>query len=64
MLPKTILKLPSFWLFKWSCVIIATLARAAPIQRAIEAGDAETGVSAMLMEEGLDTGPLVGASRN
>ena len=35
---------------------------AAPIQRAIEAGDTKTGVSAMLMEEGLDTGPIVGVS--
>ena len=30
---------------------------AAPIHRAIEAGDAETGVTIMQMEEGLDTGP-------
>jgi methionyl-tRNA formyltransferase len=32
---------------------------AAPIQRAILAGDDETGVSIMLMDEGLDTGPLL-----
>ncbi|HCD22064.1 MAG TPA: methionyl-tRNA formyltransferase, partial [Alphaproteobacteria bacterium] len=32
---------------------------AAPIQRAIAAGDTETGVCAMLMEEGLDTGPVL-----
>ena len=31
---------------------------AAPIQRAILAGDAETGVSIMQMDEGLDTGPV------
>ncbi len=31
---------------------------AAPIQRAIMAGDAETGVSVMVMDEGLDTGPI------
>ena len=31
---------------------------AAPIQRAIEAGDAETGISIMQMEQGLDTGPV------
>jgi methionyl-tRNA formyltransferase len=31
---------------------------AAPIQRAIMAGDAETGVMVMRMEEGLDTGPV------
>ena len=32
---------------------------AAPIQRAIEAGDAETGVTIMRMEAGLDTGPML-----
>ena len=32
---------------------------AAPIQRAIEAGDRETGVTIMQMDEGLDTGPIV-----
>ena len=32
---------------------------AAPIQRAIEAGDAETGVCLMQMERGLDTGPVL-----
>ena len=36
---------------------------AAPIQRAIEAGDAHTGICAMLMEEGLDAGPVL-ASRS
>jgi methionyl-tRNA formyltransferase len=32
---------------------------AAPIHRAIESGDAETGVTIMQMEEGLDTGPML-----
>ena len=32
---------------------------AAPIQRAIEAGDAETGITLMQMDEGLDTGPMI-----
>ncbi|PKQ07327.1 MAG: methionyl-tRNA formyltransferase, partial [Alphaproteobacteria bacterium HGW-Alphaproteobacteria-12] len=36
---------------------------AAPIQRAIMAGDTETGVMAMQMEEGLDTGPVLLAER-
>jgi methionyl-tRNA formyltransferase len=36
---------------------------AAPINRAIMAGDAETGVSVMRMEEGLDTGPVALAER-
>ncbi|MDG1156826.1 MAG: methionyl-tRNA formyltransferase [Litorivicinaceae bacterium] len=32
---------------------------AAPLQRAIEAGDTETGITIMLMDEGLDTGPML-----
>ena len=36
---------------------------AAPIQRAILAGDAETGVTAMLMDRGMDTGDLLGSVR-
>ena len=32
---------------------------AAPLQRAIEAGDTETGITIMLMNEGLDTGPML-----
>ncbi|MFT3817979.1 MAG: methionyl-tRNA formyltransferase [Rubrivivax sp.] len=34
---------------------------AAPIQRAIEAGDAETGITLMQMDAGLDTGPMIAA---
>jgi methionyl-tRNA formyltransferase len=36
---------------------------AAPIQRAIEAGDAETGITLMQMDEGLDTGAMLAAER-
>ena len=36
---------------------------AAPIQRAIMAGDASTGVTIMQMEEGLDTGPVLMSER-
>jgi methionyl-tRNA formyltransferase len=36
---------------------------AAPIHRAIEAGDAETGITIMQMEEGLDTGPMLSMER-
>ncbi|MFX7040789.1 formyltransferase family protein, partial [Acinetobacter baumannii] len=36
---------------------------AAPIQRAIEAGDTETGVCLMQMEKGLDTGPVLLAQK-
>ena len=53
---------------RWGCLnghasLLPRWRGAAPIQRAIEAGDQETGVSAMLMEAGLDTGPIV-ATRN
>ena len=33
--------------------------RAAPIQRSIMAGDKKTGISYMLMDKGLDTGPVI-----
>lgn len=62
-LPRWLLDLP-----RWGCVNIhaSLLPRwrgAAPIHRAIEAGDAETGVTIMQMEEGLDTGPMLLAER-
>ena len=41
------------------CQPPAALARAAPIQRAIEAGDAQTGVTIMQMDAGLDTGDML-----
>lgn len=58
-LPQAILDAP-----KWGCINIhaSLLPRwrgAAPIQRAILAGDAETGVTLMHMEAGLDTGPML-----
>lgn len=59
-----ILPLPVLDLFRLGCINIhaSLLPRwrgAAPIQRAILAGDAETGVCIMQMEAGLDTGPLL-----
>ena len=36
---------------------------AAPVERALLAGDAETGVCLMQLEEGLDTGPVFGCER-
>ncbi len=58
-LPEEVLALP-----KLACVNVhgSLLPRwrgAAPIQRAIEAGDAESGVSIMKMDAGLDTGPVL-----
>lgn len=59
LIPQTILDLP-----KWGCwnIHVSLLPRwrgAAPIQRAIEAGDQQTGVSIMQMDAGLDTGPIL-----
>jgi methionyl-tRNA formyltransferase len=48
--PRGGLNIHASLLPRWRC--------AAPIQRAIEAGDAETGVTIMQMEAGLDTGPM------
>lgn len=58
-LPKPILEAP-----RWGCLNVhaSLLPRwrgAAPIERAILAGDDETGVTIMQMEEGLDTGPVL-----
>jgi len=58
-LPRWTLELP-----RWGCLNIhaSLLPRwrgAAPIHRAIEAGDAETGITIMQMDEGLDTGDML-----
>jgi methionyl-tRNA formyltransferase len=58
-LPKPILAAP-----RWGCVnlhasLLPRWRGAAPIQRAVMAGDQETGIAAMLMEAGLDTGPVL-----
>ncbi len=61
-LPQAILDTP-----RWGCINVhaSLLPRwrgAAPIQRAIEAGDEETGITIMQMEAGLDTGPMLASS--
>ena len=63
LLPAAILAIPRFGCLNGHASLLPRWRGAAPIQRAIEAGDKKTGISAMLMEEGLDTGPLVGVSR-
>jgi len=63
LLPKAVLEAPRLgcinlhasWLPRWR--------GAAPIQWAILSGDTETGVCAMMMEEGLDTGPVLSCER-
>jgi len=57
-LPTGILALPRHGCWNIHASLLPRWRGAAPIQRAIEAGDAETGVCIMHMDEGLDTGPV------
>ena len=58
LLPQNILDIPLHGCINIHGSILPRWRGAAPIQRAIEAGDLETGVSIMRMEAGLDTGPI------
>lgn len=58
LLPKPILEAPKFGCLNLHASLLPRWRGAAPIARAIMAGDTETGVSIMGMEEGLDTGPV------
>ncbi|WP_019220870.1 methionyl-tRNA formyltransferase [Bartonella senegalensis] len=58
LLPKTILETPRFGCFNAHASLLPRWRGAAPIQRAIMAGDKETGMMIMKMNEGLDTGPI------
>ena len=57
-LPKAILDAPRLGCLNLHASLLPRWRGAAPIQRAVMAGDAETGVAIMRMEEGLDTGPV------
>ncbi len=57
-LPKSVLEAPKHGCLNLHASLLPRWRGAAPIQRAIMAGDAETGVEVMQMEEGLDTGPI------
>ncbi|WP_366092684.1 methionyl-tRNA formyltransferase [Ferrovibrio sp.] len=59
LLPKPILDAPKFGCFNLHASLLPRWRGAAPIQRALMAGDAETGVCAMQMDIGLDTGPVL-----
>ncbi len=63
LLPKPVLEAPRLGCFNLHGSLLPRWRGAAPIQRAIMAGDVETGVMAMRMEEGLDTGPVLMAER-
>src|SRR6266850_2218871 len=57
-LPKPILDAPRLGCFNLHASLLPRWRGAAPIQRAIMAGDSETGIMVMRMEEGLDEGPV------
>lgn len=57
-LPAAVLGLPPAGCINGHASLLPRWRGAAPIQHAILAGDAVTGVSVMLMDEGLDTGPV------
>lgn len=59
LLPREILQLPRFGCWNIHASLLPRWRGAAPIQRAIEAGDKLTGVCIMQMDEGLDTGPIL-----
>ncbi|MDN3235315.1 methionyl-tRNA formyltransferase [Pseudomonas sp. WAC2] len=58
-LPQAVLDIPRLGCINSHASLLPRWRGAAPIQRAIEAGDAETGVTIMRMEAGLDTGPML-----
>jgi methionyl-tRNA formyltransferase len=59
LLPSRILEIPRFGCWNVHASLLPRWRGAAPIQRAIEAGDERTGVCLMQMEKGLDTGPVL-----
>ena len=58
-LPRAVLDAPRHGCLNIHASLLPRWRGAAPIQRAIMAGDQETGVTIMQMEEGLDTGPML-----
>ncbi|TNE33288.1 MAG: methionyl-tRNA formyltransferase [Alphaproteobacteria bacterium] len=62
-LPKAVLDAPRFGCLNLHASLLPRWRGAAPIQRAIMAGDAETGIAVMQMAEGLDTGDILSEAR-
>lgn len=59
LLPARVLRAPRLGCINIHASLLPRWRGAAPIQRAIQAGDSNTGVSIMRMDEGLDTGPVL-----
>jgi methionyl-tRNA formyltransferase len=62
-LPRAVLEIPPAGCLNLHASLLPRWRGAAPIHRAVMAGDRETGVMVMRMEEGLDTGPVAMAER-
>jgi len=62
-LPRSVLAIPKYGCINIHASLLPRWRGAAPIHRAIEAGDAETGITIMQMDEGLDTGPMLSMER-
>ncbi len=58
-LPQAVLDIPAAGCLNIHASLLPRWRGAAPIQRAIEAGDRETGITIMKMDAGLDTGPML-----
>jgi methionyl-tRNA formyltransferase len=59
LLPTSVLEIPRYGCWNVHASLLPRWRGAAPIQRAIEAGDTQSGVCLMQMEKGLDTGPVL-----
>ncbi len=62
-LPQAVLDIPSAGCLNVHGSLLPRLRGAAPVERAIEAGDADTGFEVFQMEAGLDTGPVFASSK-
>ncbi len=58
LLPQPVLNAPRLGCINLHASLLPRWRGAAPIERALLAGDTETGISIFQMEEGLDTGPV------
>ena len=58
LLPQSVLSIPTYGCINVHASLLPRWRGAAPIERAVMAGDLETGVAIMQMEQGLDTGPV------
>lgn len=62
-LPRSVLQIAPYGCVNIHASLLPRWRGAAPIHRAIEAGDAQTGITLMQMDEGLDTGPMLAMRR-